>query len=53
MSSTELLGDLKPHQPIEPIDPVNPFEPLNPIRRRPMPKRPFEVSQKVALKEHV
>ncbi len=34
----------------ETLDPFNPFEPLNPRRRRPMPKRPFEVSEGV-LKE--
>jgi len=30
--------------------PIEPFEPFKPWRRRPMPKRPFEVSEK-ALKE--
>ena len=29
----------------QPSDPLNPFEPLYPLKRRPGPKRPFEVSQ--------
>lgn len=33
-----------------PAQPVEPFEPFKPWRRRPMPKRPFEVPEK-ALKE--
>jgi HSP20 family molecular chaperone IbpA len=32
-------------QPLEPLEPFNPFEPLNPVRRRPVPKRPFEIKE--------
>lgn len=32
-------------QPSEPLDPFDPFEPWNPRRRRPMPKRRFEISE--------
>lgn len=45
-----IQGHFRSDQPSEPLDPFNPFEPLNPRRRRPMPKRPFEVSEDV-LKE--
>jgi HSP20 family molecular chaperone IbpA len=34
----------------QPSDPLNPFEPLYPLKRRPGPKRPFEVLQH-SLKE--
>jgi hypothetical protein len=36
--------DLGSNQPLEPLDPFKPFEPFSPIKRRPMPKRPFEVA---------
>jgi len=42
-----IQGHLGPDQP---FDPLNPFEPPYPFRRRPAPRRPFEVSQN-ALKE--
>lgn len=45
-----IQGRFGSDQPSEPLDPFNPFEPLNPRRRRPMPKRPFEVPEGV-LKE--
>jgi len=32
-------------QPLEPLEPFNPFEPLNPVRRRPVLKRPFEITE--------
>lgn len=31
-------------QPLEPLEPFKPFQPFSPRRRRPMPKRPFEVA---------
>lgn len=34
----------------QPLEPLDPFEPLNPVRRRPVPKRPFEVPES-ALQE--
>ena len=45
-----IQGRFGSDQPLEPLDPFSPFEPLNPLRRRPAPRRPFEV-QESALKE--
>ena len=45
-----IQGRFGSDQPLEPLDPFNPFEPLNPMRRRPGPRRPFEVPES-ALKE--
>ena len=45
-----IQGRFGSDQPLEPLDPFSPFEPLNPMRRRPAPKRPFEVPES-ALKE--
>jgi len=50
MKSHERYCDFKSYQPLEPPYPLDPFRPLNPGRRRPIPKRPFEDNQKVALK---
>ena len=46
-----IQGHFGSDQPLEPLDPFSPFEPLNPMRRRPVPRRPFEVSES-ALKEN-
>jgi len=45
-----IQGHFGSDQPLEPLDPFSPFEPLNPMRRRPVPRRPFEV-QEGALRE--
>jgi HSP20 family molecular chaperone IbpA len=45
-----IQGHFGSDQPQEPLDPFSPFEPLDPMRRRPTPRRPFEVQQG-ALKE--
>lgn len=45
-----IQGRFGSDQPLEPLDPFSPFEPLNPMRRRPAPRRPFEVPES-ALKE--
>jgi len=42
--SDENFEDLGSNQPLEPLEPFKPFEPFNPRKRRPMPKRPFEVA---------
>lgn len=46
-----IQGRFKSDQPLDPHDPLNPFGPLNPMKRRPKPRRPFEVSEN-ALKEN-
>ncbi len=46
-----IQGQFGSDQPLEPFEPFSPFEPLNPMRRRPVPRRPFEV-QESALKEN-
>jgi HSP20 family molecular chaperone IbpA len=45
-----IQGHFGSDQPLEPLDPFSPFEPLDPMRRRPAPRRPFEVEQS-ALKD--
>ncbi|MBE0513005.1 Hsp20/alpha crystallin family protein [Candidatus Bathyarchaeota archaeon] len=45
-----IQGHFGSDQPLGPLDPFDPFEPLNPMRRRPVPRRPFEVPES-ALKE--
>jgi HSP20 family protein len=45
-----IQGQFGSDQPLEPFEPFSPFEPLNPMKRRPVPRRPFEV-QASALKE--
>jgi len=45
-----IQGHFGSDQPLEPLDPFSPFEPLDPMRRRPAPRRPFEVPES-ALKE--
>lgn len=44
MSFDKIFEDLGPNQPLEPPNPFEPSEPWNPGKRRPMPKRPFEVT---------
>ncbi len=44
LSYDEIFEDLRSNQPLEPLDPFKPFEPFDPRKRRPMPKRPFEVA---------
>ncbi len=53
MASNECLWGSKTVQDLEPFLPFDPFEPWNPKRRRPVPKRPFEVGWEAALKESV
>ncbi len=53
MPSNKCLWGSKTFQDLEPFLPFDPFEPWNPERRRPRPKRPFEVVWQAALKEPV
>jgi HSP20 family molecular chaperone IbpA len=41
-------GHFGSDQPLEPLDPFDPFDPIDPMRRRPEPRRPFEVSESVS-----
>ncbi len=49
MASNECFWGSKSHQLLDPFYPFDPFKPLNPGRRRPTPKRPFEVNNEVAF----
>jgi len=50
MASSEGFWDSESRQLLDPFYPLDPFKPLNPGRRRPTPKRPFEVNYEVTLK---
>ena len=45
-----IQGHFGSDQHLEPLDPFSPFEPLDPMRRRPAPRRPFEIDDS-ALQE--
>ena len=47
-----IQGQFGSDQPLEPFEPFSPFEPLNPMRRRPMPRRPFEVRESALKGTH-
>ncbi|UCD26218.1 MAG: hypothetical protein JSV75_04780 [Candidatus Bathyarchaeota archaeon] len=51
MTVNKFFGEFGSFQPFDPLNPFDPFEPLDPRRRRPMPKRPFEINWKAVLKE--
>jgi len=49
MASDENFWGSKSSQLLDPFYPFDPLKPLNPRRRRPTPKRPFEINYEVAL----
>ncbi|UCC33224.1 MAG: hypothetical protein JSW53_05495 [Candidatus Bathyarchaeota archaeon] len=53
MASNIHSGNSRLPQPFDPFNPFNPVDPFNPGRRRPRPRRPFEVCGNVASEELV